>query len=418
MVNKQHGERRSITGILIRLTFGNLAYLGAQFVAFVALAHWSSIAEVGRFSWALALTGPIFIFADMRTGQIQLSTPQHQVPYRTFWLQRLLAQMIAAPVAVILGVLFAPDRDTLVIVIGLVALKFLEGFINVSIAEYMRVEETGRVAAIQVTRGIFYASVFSVAVYVSGSAATAVWCTAAALLLPTAYGHWSLPRSTRARASSWSGVVSLTRESWAIGLGFFVGSVTVNGPRFLIEAFHGVESLGVFAAVFYVIILANTVVDSVTQGLMPRFSFYWRTGKIRRALVGAFRICVLVGVIGLLALLVSALAGGPLLALLYGPEYADGRPVLVALFTYATLQYVSSALRSVLIAGGMRGGVFWISFFTLTVTMAFAAWWVPGGGPESAGWALAVGQLTQMSVYFWLSGQHWRAAEPRKELTS
>lgn len=92
MVNKQHGERRSITGILIRLTFGNLAYLGAQFVAFVALAHWSSIAEVGRFSWALALTGPIFIFADMRTGQIQLSTPQHQVPYRTFWLQRLLAR--------------------------------------------------------------------------------------------------------------------------------------------------------------------------------------------------------------------------------------------------------------------------------------------------------------------------------------
>lgn len=410
--------QRGITGILLRLTFGNLAYLGAQFVAFVALAQWASIAEVGRFSWALALTSPIFIFADMRTSQIQLSTPHTQLSYRTFWLQRLLTQTVAAPLAVVLGVLFAPDRDTLVMVVGLVALKFLEGFINVSIAECIRVEETGRVAAIQVTRGIFYASVFSVAVYVSGSAATAVWCTAAALIVPTAYAHWSLPRSTRARGSSWGSIVSLTRESWMVGLGFFIASVTVNGPRFLIEAFHGVESLGVFAAVFYVIVLANTVVDSVTQGLMPRFSSYWRGGEIRRALVGAFRICVLVGVVGLVALLISALAGGPLLGLLYGPEYAHGRGVLVALFTYATVQYVSSALRSVLIAGGMRGGVFWISLLTLAVTMAFAGWWVPAGGPESAGWALAVGQLVQMIVYFWLSGQHYRAAAPIKESTS
>lgn len=418
MVNTQHGERRGISGILFRLTFGNLTYLGAQFVAFVALAQWASIAEVGRFSWALALTSPIFILADMRTSQIQLSTLQHQIPYRTFWRQRLVAQMVASPVAVILGVVFSPDRDTLAMVIGLVALKFLEGFINVSIAEHMRVEETGRVAAIQVTRGIFYASAFSVAVYVSGSAVAAVWCTVAALVIPTAYGHCSLPRSTRVSVAAWNSVVSLTRESWTIGLGFFVGSVTVNGPRFLIEAYHGVESLGVFAAVFYVIVLANTVVDSVTQGLMPRFSSHWRSGEIRRALVGAFRICTLVGVIGLLALVVSAVAGGPLLALLYGPEYADGRPVLVALFTYATFQYVSSALRSVLIAGGVRSGVFWVSLLTLSVAMVFAVWWVPGGGPESAGWALAVGQLVQMSVYFWLSGRHYRAAEPRKESTS
>lgn len=413
MTSSPKTRPRGVKGMLARLIFGNLAYLGAQFIAFIALAQWATLAEVGRFSWALALTSPIFVFADMRTSQIQLSTTSEQVSYRTFAAQRLMTQLVAAPLAIGLGVAFAPDADTLAMVVGLTVLKFIEGFINVSIAEHMRFEAMGTVARIQVVRGIFYAAVFSLSLLASGSAVVAVWLTAGILVIPTLYGHLSLPRDARAAGTSRQAVMTLTRDSWSIGLGFFIGSVTVNGPRFLIESFHGVEELGIFAAVSYVIVLANTVVDSVTQGLMPRFSSYWRQGAGRRALIQAFRICGLVGGIGAASLVFSALFGDAILHLLYGPEYAQGRIMLVALFAWATLQYIASALRSVLITGGMRGGVLWTSVVNLVVTMICAVLWLPTGGPESAGWALSIGQLAQLLIYLWFSSVYFR-----KESTS
>ncbi|GAB3690231.1 lipopolysaccharide biosynthesis protein [Corynebacterium nasicanis] len=400
---------------LLRLTFGNLAYLGAQFVAFVALAQWATLAEVGRFSWALALTSPIFLFADMRTSQIQLSSPPEQVSYRTFVYQRVAMQLLASPVAIGLGLAFAPDRETFAMVLGLTVLKNIEGLINVSLTEHMRFEAMGVVAAIQLVRGILYALVFSLSLFFSGSAIVAIWLTAVILLVPAAQGHLTLPRTARSAGSSRQAMLLLTRDSWSIGLGFFIGSLTVNGPRFLIESYNGVEALGVFAAVSYVIVLANTVVDSVTQGLMPRFSSYWRAGQGRRALNNAFRICALVGLIGLLSLLVSALFGDTILRLLYGAEFAQGKVVLIALFVWATLQYIASALRSVLITGGMRSGVLWTSVINMVVTLALALLWLPTRGAEFAGWALACGQLAQLLIYVWFAARAFRGADQHVE---
>jgi O-antigen/teichoic acid export membrane protein len=414
MVNAENPKSvKSIKGMLFRLTAGNLSYLAAQFLAFVALAQWTSLTEVGRFSWALALTSPVFLFADMRTSQIQLSTTAVETGYRTFLFQRCLMQLIAAPFAVIFGFIFAPDSQTQNLVVGLAVLKFIEGFINISIAEHMRSEDSGIVAIIQIVRGILYAGAFGSAVWFSGSASIAVWSTAAALLAPVLLGYYSLPKSTRTKKTNLRSAWILTRESWTIGLGFFLGSLTVNAPRFLVEEFHGVESLGVYSAVAYVIVLANTVVDSVTQGLMPRYSAYWKRGAGRRALSGTFKICMLVGGIGITALITSYFTGDFILETVYGEDFTQGRMILVALFAYATIQYISSALRSVLIAGGLRGGVFWISLLNLSVTMIFAISWVPEGGAESAGWALAIGQIAQVSVYLWIAFSKLRGYDTR-----
>lgn len=396
-------QQRGVKGMLLRLTVGNLFYLGAQFLAFVVLAQWTSPAEVGRFSWALALTSPVFLLADMRTSQIQLSTDRAKAGYKTFVYQRFSTQLLAAPLALNIGFMFAPDPQTQNLVIGLTVLKFIEGFINVSIAEHMRVEDSGKVAAIQIVRGSLYAGAFGVSVLLTDSAAAAVWSASVALLIPMLYGHFALTATTRKARSGLRSIWNLTKESWTIGLGFSLGSITVNAPRFLIEEFHGVESLGVYSAVAYVIVLANTIVDSITQGLMPRFSTYWRKGDGHRALKNAFRICIVVGGIGIASLILSFFLGDAILMVLFGSAFAEGRMILVSLFAYASLQYVSSAIRSVLIAGGLRRGVFWISLLNLSVTMVFAITLIPNTGAEGAGWALATGQFAQMTIYLWIA---------------
>lgn len=391
--------QKSLRQVVARLTAGNLAYLGAQFLSFLALAQWTSMAEVGRFSWALALTSPIFVLADMRTRQVQLATTAKEFSYRSVLVQRIVTQLIALPIAVLLSLTFAPDRETMNIVLALTLLKSIEGLMNVSIGEHLRSEHAGKVAMIQLARGVLYGGTFSLVIFITSHSSVAILITAIALLIPLVVAHLSLTKNERRLKASSKQIAELTRQAWPLGIGFFIGSLTVNGPRFLIEIYHGVESLAVFTAVAYVIVLANTVVDSVTQGIMPRFAGYWRTGRGNQALAVTKRIGVIVACLGATGLVLAVLFGDNLLVLLYGESYGTGQLVLIALFCYATIQYVSSTLRSTLIAGGMRKGVLWTSVVNLVITMGIASIWVPQAEPDSAGWSLAIGQAAQLIIY-------------------
>lgn len=402
------GPQQSLRKVLARLTAGNLVYLAAQFLSFIALAQWSSVTEVGRFSWALALTSPVFLLADLRTRQVQLSTTSTLLHYESFLVQRVAIQAAVLPALFLLAIWFSPDGDTTRIVVGLAILKSIEGIMNVSIGEHMRQEHAGRVAVLQLIRGVVYATAFSVTVFLTSKADLAVFVTAVALLVPVVVAHFTVDRKSRKLRASRAQIIDLTRQSWPLGIGFFIGSITVNGPRFLVEAFHGVESLAVFTAVAYVIVLANTVVDSVTQGIMPRFARYWRSGRGSHALEATKQIGLVVACLGLVGVLLAVLIGDKVLLLLFGEPYDAGKTAMIALFVAATLQYVASTLRSTLIAGGLRKGVLWTSIFTLVVTMSVASVWVPCGGPESAGWSLAIGQAIQLSVYFTLARRQLR----------
>src|SRR5699024_10804460 len=101
------------------------------------------------------------------TRQIQLSTTSAQISYRSFLMQRIAIQAGALPIVFMLGLWFSPDGTTTKIVLGLALLKAVEGVMNVSIGEHMRREHAGRVAVIQVARGVIYGVSFSLSIFLT-----------------------------------------------------------------------------------------------------------------------------------------------------------------------------------------------------------------------------------------------------------
>jgi O-antigen/teichoic acid export membrane protein len=327
----------------------------------------------------------------------------------------MLTQLTALPLVLIMGEVFSPDQETTLIVWGFSLLKLLEGLMNVAIGEHLRFENSGMVANIQLLRGGIYAVTFSTAIFLTSQAAVAVWAVAIALTLPALLAHLSLGKRGRIMRATRREIIGLTQQAWPLGIGFFVGSVTVNGPRFLVEMYHGVESLAVFTAVSYVVVLSNTIVDSVTQGIMPRLARYWGGGKDEHVLTITKKVSLIVATLGFIGIVIAIIVGDRILALLFGLPYASGQTVLIALFSYATLQYVASTVRSTLIAGGVRKSVLWVSLVNLTVTLASSFLLVPLYGPESAGWSLAIGQIVQLAMYLYLVKALGKAREVKFE---
>lgn len=399
MVTVDSKQPTRLPKLLARLTAGNLAYLAAQFLVFLALAQLTSTTELGRFAWASALTSPVFTLADMRTQQIQLTTKPSEYSYRDFFRQRLLTTGVSVALLLPVGVLAAPDQGTRTTLFAVIALKSVEAFLNVILGEHLRREEMSYVGKLQVVRALAYMLPFVAVAAISHRADISVAAGALALLLPVVLGHRSVPLKFRDGSASTARMWRLTKDSLPLGIGFFIGSVTVNAPRFILERYHGIESLAIFAAVSYVVVVANSIVDSIVQGAMPRLAVLWRSAQ-QSGLVRVVRnMCFAVLAVGLAAVTVAFIGGRPILGLLFGAEYSSGRNVLTAMMVCATAQYLSSVLRAALIARGMRMGVTLISLANLVVSLTLSALLVPSQAGLGLAWSLTAGQALSAAVY-------------------
>lgn len=376
-----------------------MAYLGAQFLVFIVLANVASTTEVGRLSWALAFASPLFALADMRTQQVQMTTSETTYSYSDFLGQRIVLIGSCLVLTMPLGWYLTEDAATYRTLIAVMLLKSIEGILNVVIGEHLRRERMGLVALLQLVRSVAYFFPFAACVLHWGRADIGLGAAACALLIPVILGHLTLPKSVRKWSPRSRVMMSLSKDSFPLGIGFFIGSVAVNGPRFILERYHGMEALAIFAAVAYIVVVANTIVDSITQAVMPRMFRYWRSG-LHRAIARATLLMIgTVASIGLASVGVAVFMGGFVISLFFGPDYRSGQTMLTILMVAATVQYVVSVVRAVLIAQGLRRGVLLISLCNLLATLLVAFLTVEALGGVGAALSLVAGQLLALILY-------------------
>src|SRR5690606_10077213 len=75
-------------------------------------------------------------------------------------------------------------------------------------------------------------------------------------------------------------VRALARQAAPLGLVILLTSLNSNVPRYVIEAVHGEFSLGIFAALAYLIVAGTTVVTAVGQAVSPRLSRMYALGQV------------------------------------------------------------------------------------------------------------------------------------------
>jgi len=169
-----------------------------------------------------------------------------------------------------------------------------------------------------------------------------------------------------------------------------------NIPRYFLERYEGERGLGIFAAMSYLMVAGTTVVSALGQSASPRLAKYYAAGN-----ASAFRnlLLKLVGIgafLGVAAVLVVAIAGKPILTLLYQPEYAEQADVFVWITLAAGIGYVASFLGY----GMTAARYFKVQaplFAVVTGVTALASFWlVPRYGLQGAAFALLCSAVVQL----------------------
>jgi O-antigen/teichoic acid export membrane protein len=388
---------------------GNAVYALGQWLTLVSIARLGGPEMAGEYGLGLAITAPVVLLAGLALRTVQATDAAHRFSFGDYLGLRVAA--MAGALAAIAGIAaFLPGPVTaVVILVGLA--KCCDGIGDIFHGEFQRGERMAPIGISLAANGILTFLIVTVVLSRQRDLADAVWgSVAASVTASILYCAIAVRRSrsegedgpvpvpSRPRAAI---MLSLGRFALPLGMASGLTSMNANVPRYVLEAHHGLGALGFFTAIGYIVLALNMVVAAVAQAFMPRFSrAYVRHGTraLRRTVLHL--VFASLGLGGLLTV-IGFLAGQPLLAALYGPEFGEQRPMLLWMLASAGIAAAIWFVDAALAACRQFTKQFAISGLGFGV-VALTAWpLVAVFGAVGAAIALVVSSAVQLAAKLW-----------------
>jgi O-antigen/teichoic acid export membrane protein len=380
---------------------GSLVYSVCQFGMLSILAKFTTPTEVGRYAIALAISGPVFVFANLKLRQVLATDAAGQFAFREYLGQRIITSVVATGAVAAVALAIGMDGRTLATVLAVTTFKAFESIIDMLYGAMQRHEQMHLIARSQVWRGIGGLLIFGALVIWTHRVEIAV----VGLALYTApqiatnvhrvKGMGISARPSFGGSAQWK----LTWLALPLGVSVAAGALTVNVPRYFLQASSGAAALGIFAALAYVLLISSTVIGALAQAASPRLANLFVAGKqalFRRTLARLVGLGVVIGVVGVAG---AALLGDSALRLVFGDEYAAHTDVLVVLMTAAAAQYSVAFLGTAVNAIRRFTVQMPISIGALIVVAVTAMLAVPPLGLMGAALAVLASQIFAMLCY-------------------
>jgi O-antigen/teichoic acid export membrane protein len=384
---------------------GETLYLISQFGVLAALTWFGTLADVGRFGFASALTIPVLMFANLGLRNVLATDATGEFQPVEYFRLRLVSSLLAVPLMLVVGWATAPDplAGAFVAIIGIA--KAIESQSDIYYGIFQQKSRMDLVARSLILRGPATTILLVLLIWQTGSAVTAfasqIVCWSAVALLHDRVLAWRLGEggdcpwdATRIR--------TLWRRSLPVGFANLLASLANNAPRLVIGWMLGLQALGIFTAVAYAYQAGMVSALQATNALsapLSRALVDNRLHHFRRLLSRTAALFALTGVAGAA---IAWLIGEPLLGLLFGSEYRQGATLLVLVLLAFALQAAAIvgqmgifALRQFGPLAMLRGVLVVISFAVVVA----GAW---HGGLDGAGWGLVVYTLIQLAGIAWL----------------
>jgi O-antigen/teichoic acid export membrane protein len=341
------------SGMTLRSNFlwtlgGNVVYAGCQWGILVVLARLGSPDIVGRFALGLAVSAPVFMFANLNLRAAIATDSRKDYHFGDYLALRLATSALALVLITAIAFGARYGRETALVIVAVGFAKMFESVSDIFYGLLQQHERMDRIALSMAMKGLLSLVALVVAVYVTGSV---VWGSAglaatwALVLLIYDIRSGTLlrgitPESDRTSSSSpgrpcngprWSAptLISLAGLSLPLGVSMMFISLGANIPRYFIARCLGERELGIFAALTYLMVAGTTVVSALAQSAVPRLAKYYASGNAQAYTALLIKLLWMGAVMGGAGLVAAVFAGKWLLFTLYGTEYARSVRVFI-----------------------------------------------------------------------------------------
>lgn len=310
-------------------------YAGVQWWILSFMAHSHELEQIGFYSYALSVITPIAVFANLNLRYIYVSDNNNQFQFIHYWALRVTLFLLSA-FFVLLFILFAHKSLIVSLLIcGIFIYKAFESFSDMFFACHHKAEENQKISkSIIIRSGLIFLS-FTLSFYFFKSILLSLLFIVVSYIFSfLSVDKKTLPEKIKKEISPLLGFYSFLKNKdfqnqlkklfnlgLPMGIGSLIYSLIVVVPRFFIDSYIGVDSLGIFSAIYYLFTALLLVSIAFADASIPRFVKFYHEGNIasfkRLMLVYQFSIIV----IFLLVCLTVYYFGDEILKLAYGNNF-------------------------------------------------------------------------------------------------
>ncbi len=387
-----------------------LIYIVIQGGLMLVLAGIGDLGTLGRYALGAAITSPFLLFADLDLRSLYTTDSRNEYTFGDYLGLRLTTLVFALFFAVTVGYFSGLEGSVLLVVAAVGILKSIE-----SVGDALHSCFQKRERYDQVVKSILVRSTSSLAV------AAVVLATTSSLvlaLLGAAFSHlvvllcYDLPRGSQ--------IVSLVPRfqpkvlrslfllAMPLGIVSFLGSFSINLPRYFLVAYQGEEQLGCFAVVAYFFQAITMLTVAIRHAASPRLSREFHSNRplfLRSLLI----LMALVTGIGLLSTALAAWFGQAVLSFAFGPAFGMYGSPLAWLLLASILFSIRCLLRTGLTIMRVTHRQAMVSLASLAATFFLGLNLIPQYGLDGAAWSVlgtGVVGLVLTAGLFWREFTH------------
>lgn len=381
---------------------GSVLYAGCQWGMLSVLAKLGSPSIVGEFTLGLAVSAPVFMFANLQLRAVQATEVSRETEFASYFTLRLLATLLGLLVIVAL-LPFTADSSAVRLVILLVAVsKCIECLSDVTAGLLQREERLKLVSISLMLRGAGSVLVFSIVFAATRNLAWAVLAMS---------GVWFFVfilydvRNTKAAIApgqiffrfNASELRRIMKLGLPLGLVATLVSLNANIPRYFLQHQLGLAEQGIYASLAYLVVGVNLIVLALSQSVTTRLARMFAAGERSRFLRILFKLSLLGVAIAVLGVMLSFVAGRQLLTLVYRPEYAEHVALLAILVAATGISTIGAFLFCGITAARTFRAQVPAYLMSLVVTIVGSWQLIPRWGLLGAGFTLVLSALTLLA---------------------
>jgi O-antigen/teichoic acid export membrane protein len=345
--------RRNFSWTLV----GNVFYSACQGGMLIVLAKLGTPEMLGAFTFALAVTAPLFMFSNLQLRVVQATDAKAQFTFSDYLGLRLASTLLALSGLILFTLLFPSEHSTVVLMIGIA--KAIESISDMCYGFMQQQERMDFISISLMIKGTLSLLLLAMGIVATGQVlGGAAGLTVAWTIVLLGYDFRVIRRLNKNGRQGFSGVFptwkgsiqqKLIRLTLPLGFVMLLISLNSNIPQYLIQYFIvknvlSPRELGIFAAIAYLMLVGSILQGALAQAASPRLAKYYADGRRRAFSSLLFNLMGLGVMIGGMGVGVSWLWGKQFLTILYQSEYAQYSNLLVWLMLAAAFEYICSFL--------------------------------------------------------------------------
>lgn len=382
---------------------GNVFYAICQWAVLIVYARFAGTAELGEFTFGVAVTAPVVMLLNMQLRTVQASDAREEFGCQQYLGLRLSTSICALGLIAVLALVLPLSAHTALVVIAVGLAKGVESICDVLYGVQQRQERMRNVAVSLILRGLVGLAILIPMVGWTGSAVAGALSLAvgwAAVLL-----LFDLPRAAaivrehggRLRPD-WSPSTQLriARLAFPLGMASFLSSLQTNVPRYVVRHYLGAAELGILAAFAYLISVGGTVVSALGQATLARLARVYAARRVAAFLRLVLALAAAVSCLAVAGWLAAAVGGRQAVTSVYGAGFEPYLFLLTPVILWTTVHVLASMLSYCAAAARQFRGHASVSFAAILTALVTCTLAVPQVGVLGAVWGGIAGAAVQL----------------------